>query len=743
MTHIRTQNKRCADPVMHLLLSWRENENPTKEQVIEAVKITLGELNLSQCQTVYALHQNTDNMHLHICVNRIDPETTKAIQAAGGWTRRAMEGAARLIERAQGWQTESNTWSEIDEQGELVRKPYSPENAVPQKVRDMENLTGEQSSIRKAQNILKDKLKGLSDWEGFYSLLSQNGVKYQKKGSGAVITVDDVTVKASDVSRNLTLAKLTRQLGPYREAPQLAQSVYSDKSKEQKVPQPLDDANRGSEHWNAYMQAKAEHFGNNKERRERLYMTQRKESDGLRDRQKLERQALAKSYGSGITRREINRQRSILATKHAYGRAVLKEKHKGERETFRIQSASFMSYEGWLRSQNLTEEAEKWRHRKNKRILLLEMPDGTAEKARQGNIELSGFSMTVTRQGVKFASQDNPKAVAFIDVGRVIKVYKQDADTLLAALRLAQEKWGGVRINGTDEYKRKCAQIAARNGIRVSNPELSDIVKEFERKTQPPMSIEVARKTIDAEIKSQEYKHWRAWHSYNGHKKELETLTTVEPKKPKFLGFGVKKWRADHGVWEAERDRLFELIRSDLESLGVKLAHDGSDMDKAHREATVRNEHYKNYAAEEARRLHPEADAIILYYDARIEREERARRDAEEAKVRAQKELNRRFYAAVRKLAAKFGHDAPIITDAQDRRTYNGRVIGTAERDGSHYAVQVISKNRVILHHVEKDGLSHITAIVGKKVEIKCVDWRIGAIMEESERHERSRGWSR
>jgi hypothetical protein len=162
MNSLAFQNKRCADPVMHLLLSWRENENPTKEQVIEAVKIALGELNLSQCQTVYALHQNTDNMHLHICVNRIDPETTKAITPAGGWTRRAMERAARRIEHAQGWQTESNTWSEINEQGELVRKPYSPENSVPQKVQDMENLTGEQSAIRKAQNILKDKIKKLT-----------------------------------------------------------------------------------------------------------------------------------------------------------------------------------------------------------------------------------------------------------------------------------------------------------------------------------------------------------------------------------------------------------------------------------------------------------------------------------------------------------------------------------------------------------------------------------------------------
>ncbi|MDR0653960.1 MAG: relaxase/mobilization nuclease domain-containing protein [Synergistaceae bacterium] len=122
MNSLAFLNKRCADPVMHLLLSWRENETPTKEQTVEAVKIALGALCLSQCQAVYALHQNTDNMHLHICVNRIDPETTKAITPAEGWTRRAMERAARRIEHAQGWQTESNAWSEIKERGELVRK---------------------------------------------------------------------------------------------------------------------------------------------------------------------------------------------------------------------------------------------------------------------------------------------------------------------------------------------------------------------------------------------------------------------------------------------------------------------------------------------------------------------------------------------------------------------------------------------------------------------------------------------
>jgi hypothetical protein len=69
--------------------------------------------------------------------------------------------------------------------------------------------------------------------------------------------------------------------------------------------------------------------------------------------------------------------------------------------------------------------------------------------------------------------------------------------------------------------------------------------------------------------------------------------------------------------------------------------------------------------------------------------------------------------------------------------------MGIVENDGYHYAAQLIDENRVILHHIEKDGLRQIAAIAGRNVEIKCLDGHIGAIAEGSERRERNRGWSR
>jgi hypothetical protein len=357
-------NTRSTDPVIHLLLSWREAEKPTCEQAAEAVKITLAELNLSECQAVYGLHRNTNNVHLHLCVNRIDPQTLKAIDPAGGWTRRAMERAARKIEHTQGWQTEANTWSEINERGEVIRKPMKEKVKIPQKVQDAENLTGEKSALRKAQEALGNEIKKAQNWEELHGLMRRLGMQYQKKGSGGVIVVGDVPVKASEVSRILSLSQLEKRLGKFQEdmknnglnAVPLAE------------PQPLDTLNDTAV-WRRYAQARKDFYKEKKNIRETLSRNQAAERGELKSRQQAERKAKRKDL-AGASRQEIGRERSIQATRHAYERATLKERQKEARARLQNKYGAFMSYEEWLRGTGLDADAEKWRLRKNKKILL-------------------------------------------------------------------------------------------------------------------------------------------------------------------------------------------------------------------------------------------------------------------------------------------------------------------------------------------------------------------------------------
>jgi hypothetical protein len=246
----------------------------------------------------------------------------------------------------------------------------------------------------------------------------------------------------------------------------------------------------------------------------------------------------------------------------------------------------------------------------------------------------------------------------------------------------------------------------------------------------------MARRFIEREVSSLKYCHHEAWRSYTEHKKALNDLLAAEPKKQKL--FGLKKWKLEHSEWTKERDSLAARIAADFETLGVK-----SSPSDAEKEAEERHERYDKFALEEALRRNPDAAEIIRDDDARIEREERARLEAEEAKAREELENNKRFRAAIQELAKRFGKEAFIITNAFDKRTYGGLLLGTVERNGHHYAAQLIDEGRVILHGIETDDLTKIQSWSGKKVEIRNGDGHIGTIAEEQARRELNRGWSR
>ena len=66
-----------ADPTMHLVVSFQEDEKPTPEQLREITHELLKSIGIEHHQRVCATHIDTNNYHLHIAVNRIDPDTHK------------------------------------------------------------------------------------------------------------------------------------------------------------------------------------------------------------------------------------------------------------------------------------------------------------------------------------------------------------------------------------------------------------------------------------------------------------------------------------------------------------------------------------------------------------------------------------------------------------------------------------------------------------------------------------------
>lgn len=107
-------------PVAHWILSWQKNEQPTREQVDEAVSLFLQGMRQAEHQTFYTLHKNTANYHLHIAVNR-NPYTQKVIQPHRGFDINEVYKISAKIEDRQGWAPQLNARYRVNEQGYVSR----------------------------------------------------------------------------------------------------------------------------------------------------------------------------------------------------------------------------------------------------------------------------------------------------------------------------------------------------------------------------------------------------------------------------------------------------------------------------------------------------------------------------------------------------------------------------------------------------------------------------------------------
>jgi hypothetical protein len=475
MVALASEAVRSQNPVAHYVMSWHEGEQPSPKQVEEAVSLFLDELGLKDHQTIYALHKDTDNIHLHLAVNRVHPESLKVIKPNKGFDIESAHKAIARIEHAQGWQREQNGRYALLENGELGReqpaqdKPRQPS----QPRRDMEQRTGEKSAERIAIEQAAPIIKQATNWKELHRQLAEKGMRYEKTGSGATLFVGDIGVKASSADREASLGKLQKRLGAYEPPPPQQQAAAERK------PEPIKENIPG---WHNYITGRKAHYA----AKEKATLAQRKQQDAERQRlakeQKARRDEIlsGKWKGAGQFR---NSMKSTLAAQQAGEKAELQEKHNKERKQLQQQYRPYPDLEQWQRQQHNPELADQWRYRASEpqRIEGHTTEPPTPRDIRAYTPEVHGQEVHYTRKEYEGAG----RGVSFVDKGHEINIHEwRSRDTVLAALQLSAQKWGSFKVTGNDEYKAICASLAAEHGFKISNPELQDSIQKERKKIQ-------------------------------------------------------------------------------------------------------------------------------------------------------------------------------------------------------------------------------------------------------------------
>ncbi len=459
---------KSKNPINHYILSWREGEYPTPDQVEQAVDIFLVELELSGHQVIYALHQDTDNQHLHIAVNRVDADTLRVIKPNKGFDIEAGHRAIAKIESLQGWQSEQNARYQMKD-GEASRNTSTGSEKQPsQPRRDMEVRTGEKSAERIGIEQAGPIIQAATSWSELHIRLNECGMRYERKGSGAVIWIGDVVVKASSADRGASLATLQKRLGEFQAADQVQGQAPTVE------PVQLKPGER-SPRWTEYIQTRRTHYDSKNRAQIRMRERQQIERDAVAKQQREQRTELMAGNWKGRGE-AMNALRSLIAAQQAVTRANMTDRYRQQREDLQQRYRPFPSYEEWLRAELSDQAADQWRYRDDR--------SGEIPARLVGDVhvtprlqDIRNYVGEVRARGVvyRLIDQDTP---AFLDRGRHVTVYDHTSDsTVLAAMQLSREKWGSFTVTGTDEYKAQCVRLAAQHGFTLKNPELQEALR--------------------------------------------------------------------------------------------------------------------------------------------------------------------------------------------------------------------------------------------------------------------------
>lgn len=525
MIALSQEATRSKDPIDHWVLSFREGEKPTVEQAREAVSMLVEHCGLNGHLHVWGMHEDTGNVHIHIGINRVNPDTLKVTKINKGFDREAAQQAIALIEHKQGWQKERGARYDIDPTGKPIKREQQ-RDATPQpstKARDMELQTGEKSHQRIAQEVAAPLIRDATSWKELHAKLAQVGMRFEREGSGAKVYVGvaPVGVKASDVDRKASFGQLQKRLGAYQPAREIEPHEYHSHTKKQDLATPrtptgdgmrnlsecrlaeldasgqvkragvlhlatrLDrrrvdglrrepgrEAERhgsvdpqprapGQDGWNEYRQIRDERKAAKNADTLALKTRQEIERKQLGAGQKAERQQHLAGDWRGKGNLR-NAMQSVLAAQHAAQKLEMAERQREERKALRERFAPLPMYRQW---------------REQPRIVGGELRPQHVQQAEREKLSdvFKELSYSVDKRGHVTYRADGRDM--FRDEGRSIAVLDSKSDrAIAAALATGQAKFGNtLTLVGSDAFKQQAVAAAVQNNlsVRFSDPALN------------------------------------------------------------------------------------------------------------------------------------------------------------------------------------------------------------------------------------------------------------------------------
>jgi hypothetical protein len=546
------KNRRCDDPVCHYELCWPPGEMPTREQWSVCALYTLRKLGYQDHQYMVVAHDDRAHFHIHIMVNKVHPETYRALTPFRNWF--TLDAAARVLEAKYGWAHTAGPIRWDEESKQAVRTSRSERNALraarqhptgaAAKVEHYHDEESLQSYVRQelAPSVRQLLVRRNVIWGDLHILLSKARLRLEKGKTGGytVLAIDhNIRVKASDVFRDNFAGKINRQvteaaLGTWTPAVAFLQEA---------VPRPLQQRKR------------------NTILREERKVERRQDRDALMDeynRYRNQRREVCKAftrdgregrqYLLGVLqqqKREIRasampwQDKKVLLSQ-AVAQSLLEVRAFKLSIKQRRQEASPKDLHSWVADKAAEGDARAaaqlrgWRYadqrnqlRLNARLeasaLHIGPPPEDNEKSDWANFAQQRLSAqlreqnlaeqiattrvwTINRKTGDVSYMLNGR-VSVIDCGRLVTVLNQDEAAIVFGLEMAVQKYGSrIACTGSEKWKRMVTWCAIKHGIfaQFTDPEMQGAFYQEQLLANPLQLRAVRLHSIETRLRTEE-----------------------------------------------------------------------------------------------------------------------------------------------------------------------------------------------------------------------------------------------
>jgi len=464
----RMNMRATSDKTYHLIISFQPDDRVNDQNLAEIEERLCEGLGFKDHQRISVVHHDTDNLHIHVAINKIHPERFTIHNPYFDYAK-----IAGLCEQ-------------LESEFNLAHDNHQRTNRHI----DMEAKAGVESLLGWIRRECLDDIKNTNTWQDLHQILQNYGLEIKERGNGLVfVSGNGVAVKASSVDRSLSKPNLIKWLGAYEAEVDLLQTEHpqthtypQDKVQNAKTarskakhyqPRPLQDNVDTSRLYERYQQQQT----NTASWRKDQWLKLREQRDQLIERAKQEarsKRGIIKHMQTGPLGKK-----ALYATVSLQFKTTLDEIKRDYREAYARLKADFrrMSWLDWLAVEARNGDAEALavlRARSNRH-------NGTGAVLRDsitGNKYNNGQSKTdniesVTKDGTVFYIAGT---TAVRDDGKRLLVASNVLnDSLVDVLQVAISKYGShLSVNGSDDFRKSVAQAAAQNRIRVTfdDPEL-------------------------------------------------------------------------------------------------------------------------------------------------------------------------------------------------------------------------------------------------------------------------------